>query len=501
MHRDYKFLSRPERSWWATLLRPGKAHLAVLLVIVSLSGFLLSATPDDAAATRSASVVPGDGTVVQTVALPRNEQVAMNIPAATADSSDRAPLPPLPPVATEEPPAEDPLATGDGSETLEEMVESAVEAEVEEESGVWHEAGVDSGDSLARIFRRLDLSAAELHQIMQASGPVDRLKRLHPGEHLRLRADEEGRVQEVILEIDRTNSIRVQREGDGFVAEEIARPFEVRVTHATGVIEHSLFVAGQDAGLSDALTMELATLFGWDIDLALDLRRGDRFAVIYHERFLDGEKIGDGAIVAAEFENQGKTYRAIRFTDADGRTGYYTPEGLSVRKAFLRTPVKFSRISSRFNLKRKHPVLNRIRAHRGVDYAAPPGTPIRATGDGKVIFRGTKGGYGHTVIIRHGSSYSTLYAHMSRFNNKVRLGRTVHQGQVIGYVGSSGLATGPHLHYEFRVNGVHRNPLTVDLPVATPIATLELPAFRSAADPLVAQLDVLARTQVARSEP
>lgn len=491
MNRDYKFLSRPRRSWRELCLRPGKHHVVALLAIGSLSGFLMSATPDDAEATRTAPAT-SDVAVVQSVALPP-EETTLALASLPRDFGPAADLPPLPALGTEEPEAAAPLEDLTDAPPLEEPFTA------EEVSGTWQEAEVRRGDSLARIFSRLDLSAAELHGIMQGDGPVERLTRLHPGEHLRVLVDEEGRVQELILEIDRTRSLRVQRQDKGFVAEALEQPFEVRVTHATGVIEHSLFLAAQEAGLSDAMTMELASLFGWDIDLALDLRRGDRFSVIYEEHFIDGEKIGEGAIVAAEFINRGKSYRAIRFTDSDGRTSYYTPEGLSVRKAFLRTPVKFSRISSRFDLRRKHPILNRIRAHKGVDYAAPRGTPIRATGDGKVIFRGRKGGYGNTVIIRHGSRYSTLYAHMSRFHKKVRVGRTVHQGQVIGYVGSSGLATGPHLHYEFRVNGVHRNPLTVELPVATPIPTLELPAFRAEADPLIAQLDVLARTQVARN--
>ena len=214
--------------------------------------------------------------------------------------------------------------------------------------------------------------------------------------------------------------------------------------------------------------MELANIFGWDIDFALDIRAGDHFTVIYEERFLNGEKIGNGPILAAEFVNQGRSYKAIRYSDAGNRSDYYSPTGLSMRKAFLRTPVDFRRISSRFG-KRKHPILNRMRMHTGVDYAASRGTPIRAAGDGKVIHKGRKGGYGRTVIIQHGGRYSTLYAHMNSYRRGVYTGKRVKQGQIIGYVGSSGRATGPHLHYEFRVNGVHRNPLTVKLPSAKPI--------------------------------
>jgi len=273
---------------------------------------------------------------------------------------------------------------------------------------------------------------------------------------------------------------------------------ELRQAYAAGTIEDSLFQSAQRAGLSDNLTMELAAIFGWDIDFALDIREGDHFAVVYEDKYLNGNKIGTGDIIAAEFTNRGTTYRAIRYTDASGHTDYYSPDGHSLRRAFLRTPVKFTRISSRFSLHRMHPILNRIRAHKGVDYAAPIGTPIRAAGDGKIIFRGRKGGYGRVIIIRHGSHYSTLYGHMSAFNSKVRLGSHVRQGQVIGYVGMSGLATGPHLHYEFRVNGVHRNPLTVKLPQAKPIEARYRDDFLRHAAPLVAQLELVKRTLLAR---
>ncbi|KPK40462.1 MAG: peptidase M23, partial [Gammaproteobacteria bacterium SG8_47] len=254
--------------------------------------------------------------------------------------------------------------------------------------------------------------------------------------------------------------------------------------------------AGQRAGLSDNLIMELAAIFGWDVDFALDIREGDEFAVIYEEHFLDGEKLRDGAIIGAEFVNQGQRYQAVRYTDPEGRGDYFTPDGMSMRKAFLRTPVEFSRISSRFGT-RKHPVLNKFRAHKGVDYAAPQGTPIKAAGDGKVIFAGTKGGYGRTAIIQHGGRYSTLYAHMSKFARGVRSGKYVRQGQTIGYVGSSGLATGPHLHYEFRVNGVHRNPLTVKLPEAAPISAALKSDFIDHADRLTRQLNAHRESRIA----
>jgi murein DD-endopeptidase MepM/ murein hydrolase activator NlpD len=245
--------------------------------------------------------------------------------------------------------------------------------------------------------------------------------------------------------------------------------------------------------------MELAGIFGWDIDFALDIREGDEFRLVYEEQFLDGEKIRNGNILAAEFVNRGHSYRAVRYQAKNGRADYYTPTGQNMRKAFLRSPVDFRRISSRFG-KRHHPVLNRMRMHKGVDYAAARGTPIRATGDGKIIYRGRKGGYGKTVIIRHGSKYSTLYAHMSSYNRKVRHGSRVKQGQIIGYVGATGRATGPHLHYEFRVHGAHRNPLTVKLPSAASIDKKLKSDFLQQTRGLIAQLDGLQRVDVALAE-
>jgi len=286
----------------------------------------------------------------------------------------------------------------------------------------------------------------------------------------------------------------------GYEAKMVTRDVDVRQQQVTGEIENSLFLSGLTAGLSDKVIMEMAYIFGWDIDFALDLRKGDRFKLIYDEHFLDDEKIGDGEILAAEFTNRGKTFRAIRFTDSEGRGQYYSPEGHSMRKTFTRTPVPLSRISSRFNPNRKHPVLKTNRPHRGVDYAAKTGTPILATGDGKVAFKGTKGGYGRTVILSHGGKYTTLYAHMSRYKKGMRTGQRVRQGQTIGYIGSSGLATGPHLHYEFRVNGVHRNPLTVALPVAQPLPKKYQTDFKEQATPFLAQLDALQETNIAAGD-
>ncbi|HEC29235.1 MAG TPA: M23 family peptidase [Gammaproteobacteria bacterium] len=309
--------------------------------------------------------------------------------------------------------------------------------------------------------------------------------------------NDKGELRQLVYQYNIANSLHIRKVSTGFTASTQERKLDTRIAHASARINLSLFLAGQSAGLSDNMTMTLANIFGWDIDFALDIRQGDHFTVIYEEIFMGDKKIRDGNILAAEFVNRGRTYRAIRYTDSRGRSQYYSPKGLSMRKAFLRTPVDFSRISSRFNLRRKHPVLNRIRAHKGVDYAARPGTPVKATGDGKIIFKGRKGGYGKTIVIKHGSAYSTLYAHMRSYNKKSRYGSRVKQGQIIGYIGSTGLATGPHLHYEFRVNGHHRNPLTVRLPTASPLPKKYLADFNSKAQTLVAQLNLIKNNTLA----
>jgi len=362
-------------------------------------------------------------------------------------------------------------------------------AQPQRESNQWMEVKVRRGDSLAAIFKRHDLDAAELHGIMQLGEETKQLRYLMPGQTFRIQVDGDNSVQALQYHINQLETLDIQRDGDDFVANYHHKNVEKRVNHASAVIRSSLFEAGQDAGLSSQLIMELARVFGWDIDFALDIRSGDSFSVIYEEDFLNGSKLNDGPILAAEFVNHGRIYKAIRYTDPNGRSDYYNPNGKSMRKAFLRTPVDFRRISSRFGM-RFHPILNRMRMHTGVDYAAPTGTPIKSTGDGKIIFIGRKGGYGKAIIIKHAGIYSTLYGHMSRFHRGMRVGKHVNQGQVIGYVGSTGRATGPHLHYEFRINGVFRNPLTVKLPDAKPINSAYVQDFETHAQALLDQLTV-----------
>ncbi len=363
----------------------------------------------------------------------------------------------------------------------------------------WTEYKVKPGDSLTTLFKRAGLGSRDVYQVSQAASSQDALKYIKPGQTIAFLI-EGGELQKLRHIRSRLHSTLVEHTDDGYVITEQERTPDAHSVYAEAEIRRSLFLDATDAGLPQRTIMQLAQIFGWDIDFALDIREGDRFRVLYEQDHLDGEALDQTRIIAAQFVNRGETFTAVRYTDSQGNSGYFSPDGRSMRKAFLRSPVDFSRISSRFKPERYHPVLGKKRPHRGVDYAASTGTPIKAAGDGKVIWRGTKGGYGRTVILQHGSNITTLYAHMSRYQKGVSNGSRVKQGQVIGYVGSSGLATGPHLHYEFRTNGVHRNPLTVELPAAEPVPAKERTAFKAEANRLMAELDRHSETQLAMND-
>jgi murein DD-endopeptidase MepM/ murein hydrolase activator NlpD len=350
-----------------------------------------------------------------------------------------------------------------------------------------HTETVKSGDNLSLLFQRAGLSDTSLFELMQSNDETKQLTRLHPRQQFHFEIYNK-KLYKLTYQKSKLNKVAFTRSESSFDYNQISLKPDVIVAFREATIENSLFLAGINAGMEQSLIMEVANIFGWDIDFALDIRSNDHFSVLYEEHFLDGEKLRNGPILAAEFTNQGRTFKAVRYTDSNENSNYYTPEGNSMRKAFLRTPVDFARISSHFNLKRKHPILNRIRAHKGTDYAAPTGTPIKAAGDGRVTWAGTKGGYGRTVKIQHGQSYKTLYAHMSRYGKGIKNGVRVKQGQIIGYVGSSGLATGPHLHYEFYFNGEVRNPVSVNLPKAEAIAKTELANFKLQTQSIVATL-------------
>lgn len=364
----------------------------------------------------------------------------------------------------------------------------------------WVTLTVKPGDSLSSIFDSQGLPVMDWVQIIKLGGEGHKLKMLKAGDKLHLRKGPEG-LQELTYALDEARTLQVSRSDSGFEAITLTAEIERRPTYAMGVIKTSPWEAGVAAGLPESLIIEMADIFGYDIDFGQDLRVGDRFTVIYEQLYKDGEKLRAGNILAAEFVNMGQSVRAVRYHDRLGNAGYYDPEGKSLRKAFIRTPLDVFRISSRFNLARRHPVLNRIRAHRGTDYAAASGTPVKATGDGRITFMGWKGGYGRVITVKHGSSIETLYAHLSRFRTGLSYGSRVKQSQVIGYVGKTGLATGAHLHYEFRQDGVHRNPEKIrgSLPRPEAMPRQNLEHFRASVGPLVAQLEALNRSRVAQA--
>lgn len=350
----------------------------------------------------------------------------------------------------------------------------------------WETITINKGDTASSIFSRLKIHS-QLQALLELPEAKKKLTRLLPGESFDYLIVS-GELQAIRYDESETRHISFTKKDNKFAIDITEDDVETRIAIADGSIENSLFIAAKNAGVSDNLIMKLVDIFAYDIDYALDIRTGDQFKLIYEERYANGERLKDGRLLGAQFINQGKTHQAVKFTNSSGKSAYYAPDGRSLKKAFIRTPVKFSRISSHFDPKRMHPILHKIKAHRGVDYAAPTGTPIRATGEGKVIFVGNQRGYGKTVILQHGKRYSTLYAHLSGFRKGLRNGKQVKQGQVIGYVGKSGSATGPHLHYEFRINGKHKNPVTVKLPSAPPLPKADLAKFKKASEPLLAQL-------------
>lgn len=329
----------------------------------------------------------------------------------------------------------------------------------------WQTAKVRSGDSIARIFKRLGFSAQETYAVSTAQGEYTKLlMKINVGDTLRIASNDENQVTALEYPLSKTDTLYINLVGDKFQSHKESKTVEIRQAFAHGIISSSFWNAGTLAGLTDSQIINFANIFGWDIDFALDLRAGDSFHMIYEKRYIEGEYIGTGNILAAEFINQNEPFQAVRFTDDE----YYTPDGKSMRKAFLRAPVNFKYISSSFKRKRFHPVQKRWKAHRGVDYAAKTGTPVVAAGNGKVTHSTYNKYNGNYVFIQHGNGIVTKYLHFSK--RAVKKGQRVKQGQLIGKVGATGLAAGPHLHYEFLLNGVHRNPRTVKLPDAKPIA-------------------------------
>jgi len=353
---------------------------------------------------------------------------------------------------------------------------------------LWDGVTVRPGQSLDAIFRQQGFSIQTLFEIMALSKETKQLKKIRPGDLFEFQQHGDGSLKRMRYAVDEAHYLIIDHDGQQAVASTEARDIITRIEETSGTISSSLFLAGKQAGLNDGMVMKLANLFGWDIDFVLDIREGDRFLLMYEKIYRDGSFLRDGEIIGATFVNQGEKFQAIRF-DIDGQAQYFAPDGHNMRKAFLRAPLNFSYISSSFNPRRYHPILKRVKAHNGIDYKAPRGTPVFTAGDGKVIRSAYNKYNGHHVFVQHANSIITKYLHFTK--RTVKKGQRVKQGQVIGYVGSTGMSQAPHLHYEFVVNGVHRNPRTVPLPKADALKDTQLTQFKQVSAPVLTQLSRL----------
>ncbi|MDR2195309.1 MAG: M23 family metallopeptidase [Gallionellaceae bacterium] len=363
---------------------------------------------------------------------------------------------------------------------------------------LWHSEQVQRGDTVVEILRRLEVTDAAASAWLRNNTEAESFRRLSVGKTVQAETDVDGNLLSLrYLDNDRKQTV-IGKAGENFTVSILPPVLEQRLSMRTGVIDTTLFDATDAAGLPDAAASQLAEIFGAHIDFHRDLQKGDRFAVTYETTYSNGEPVGVGRIQAAEFTNQGRVYRAVYFQTSEARGDYYTPEGKSLQKSFLRSPVEFSRISSGFSNARFHPVLQKWRAHKGVDYAAPIGTKVKVTGDGVVSFVGTQNGYGKVIIVDHPGQYSTVYGHLSRYADNLRKGQRVAQGDVIGYVGMTGWTTGSHLHYEFRINGQQRDPQRVALPDAKPIPASQMAAFQASIRNQLERLGLLSETRLAR---
>lgn len=394
---------------------------------------------------------------------------------------------------------------------VERLALPTLSAAADSEQSFLREDRVRRGDTVMGLLQRLGVDDPAAVSFLKGNATTQSLfRQLSPGKNLTVRTGSQGELQSLIFPLNgsKDQALVVERkttenEGERFTAAEQPLALDTQVVMQTAEIRYSLFGATDAAGIPDSVATQLADIFGGDIDFHRDLRKGDRFAVIYESVNHLGRPVRSGRILAAEFVNDGKTYRAAWFADPDssqGSGGYYTAEGKNIRKAFLRSPLEFSRITSGFSSARFHPVLQKLRAHRGVDYGAPTGTRVKATGDGTVEYVGVQGGYGKVVILRHQNRFTTLYGHLSGFASGLRKGSRVGQGDVIGFVGATGLASGPHLHYEFRVNDVHQNPLAMALPNAPPLAPQQLELFRTQTGAHLARIDLIRGFNLAQAD-
>ncbi len=385
-----------------------------------------------------------------------------------------------------------------GASTNSTLRDEVISSETDEEQlgAVWTSFEVQAGDNLSEIFGRVGLSAQHMYKVLNSSEEAKVLDRLYPGYELSFHIPAPGELAQLRVLKSPLEGYLFTRTEEGYGVDPIQLSADIIPVVKEGVINDSLFMAGQRADIPASSIMEMADIFGGEIDFILDTRAGDSFSIVYEEKYLKNEFIGHGEILAARFINQGEEFVAVRYTNEAGETGYYNPEGESMQNAFLRTPLDVFRISSNFSLSRKHPILNTIRAHRGTDYAAPRGTPVRATSDGTVTWAARSGSFGKLIVLQHGGSFETKYAHLNDYAPGIKKGARVKQGQVIGYVGTTGGSTGPHLHYEFLVNGVHKDPRTIvdQLPRAIALSAEELPRFKAQTR------DILARLQHSRTD-
>lgn len=382
--------------------------------------------------------------------------------------------------------------------TLDQAVDTAAISLEEAQQPLWQADEIRRDDTLTSLLKRLNIQNAEASAYLRSAPEASALaSQLRPGRPILAQTTLDGELLELQYQFDDTSMLLVKRSDDGYHAEQLQLALESRTLVKAARIDSSLFAATDGADIPDAVAMQIANIFSSDIDFHQDLRKDDRLAVVYEAGYSNGELTRPGKVLAVEFVNQGKSYQAVLFRSANGEEHYFTPDGKSLNKAFLRTPIEFSRISSGFTLARYHPVLKTWRAHKGVDYAAPTGTRIKATASGTVAFVGRKGGYGNVVILKHANGISTLYAHLSAFAPGLRAGQKISQGDIVGRVGQTGLASGPHLHYEFLVHNQHRDPLKVALPKAVALAAGEMSAFRQQSQSLLTQLGLLRNTMTA----
>ncbi len=388
--------------------------------------------------------------------------------------------------------APDTLTNDVAQETTVEAI--ALPTPVASDSGAfdfWREERIRSGDSLQSLLTRMGVASEETQALLAEHEQLGKLGKLIPGRSVLARVTSSGRLMLFRYMADETKLVSIERIAGRFMFDAQSIRLEPTLVMRSGIVTHSLFGATDDANVPDSIASEMAEALSGEIDFHRDLRKGDRFSVVYEAYMHEGRLIKTGRLMAAEFTNEGRLLQALNFVDPSGNAGYYTPEGRSLKRAFLKSPLPFTRITSGFSSSRYHPVLKEWRAHRGIDYGASIGTPVRAVSDATVKFVGKQRGYGNLVVLEHAKPYSTAYGHLSRFGAGMRKGGRIKQGQVIGYVGMTGLASGPHLHYEFRVNDMQRNPLAMNLPSAYPLENRFKSRFLAESAPLMQRLSLV----------